>query len=545
MTTDRGIDLSAQRALVAKLRAVVPRAGSKDSVEVIETLISWVLLSGSFAWKIKKAVDLGFLDFTTLAARRRFCEEELRLNRRLAPALYLDVVPIAGTVDAPVPGGEGAAIEYAVRMREFPQSALASSVLARGELARAHIDALAADIAAFHARIARAPPDGPFGTPQDLLRFALENFEAAGGAAATPDERAKLTALHDWTLREHAARTARFGERRARGFVRECHGDLHLGNMVLQDDRLVVFDCIEFNDHLRWIDVMSEVAFVVMDLEDRGAPALAHRFLNAYLERTGDYAGLAVLRFYLTYRAMVRAKVARLRADQLDPGAARDAALAEFHGYLDLAAHFARPPRPALVLTHGLSGCGKTTLSQALLELTGAVRIRSDVERKRLHGLDAGARTGSDVAGGLYTDQATQATYDHIAALAREVLAAGDIALVDAAFLQRWQRDPFRQLAAELGVPFAIVAFVAPEATLRRRLAARQRQGGDASEADLAVLAHQLRMQEPLAAGEEESVVRFDAQVSPARAGEASPWQPLLVRIGHDAPAVARTRRNG
>jgi len=535
MAADPATDLPLQRALVARLRETLPRADPQTPVDVVETHISWVLLTGAFAYKIKKAVDLGFLDFTTLAARQRYCEQELRLNRRNAPSLYLDVVAITGTVDAPVAGGDGPALEYAVRMREFPQAALASRVLARGELTPGELDVLAADVADFHGRIDVAPATGAFGSPEEILRAALANFDAVRPQAVEAAEASALDALLDWTRREHAALAQRFAARREHGFVRECHGDLHLGNMVLIDGRLTIFDCIEFNDRLRWIDVMSEVAFVVMDLEDRGAPALAHRFLDAYLALTGDYAGLAVLRFYLAYRAMVRAKVTRLRAGQLGAGPQREAALAEYHGYLGLAARFARPPRAALVITHGLSGCGKTTFTQGLLELTGAVRIRTDVERKRLAGLAREARTGSGIATGLYADDVTEATYRRVDALAREVAAAGEVAIVDATFLKRWQRDGCRRLAAELGIPFVILALEASEETLRRRLAARAGAGRDASEADAAVLDHQLATQEPLATDERRDVIVVDAEAPAQRAADPAMWRELLARLPHAA----------
>ena len=521
-------DISAQRALIANLRAVLPRDDPSVPVDLVETHISWVLLTGATAYKIKKAVDLGFVDFTTLPRRRFFCEEELRLNRRLAPTIYLDVVAIMGTIEHPVPGGSGPPLEYAVKMREFPQTALASHVLARRELTAAHIDALAADIAAFHSCVAVARADSAFGMPGDIREIALQNFDAPRASAEDATERADLDALYDWTQREHAACVRLFVQRRVQGFVRECHGDLHLGNMVLIDGRLTVFDCIEFNDRLRWIDVMSEVAFVVMDLQDRGAPALAHRFLNDYLEITGDYAGLPLLRFYLTYRAMVRAMVTRLRVTQMDAGEARRELDAEYRAYLGLARHFARPSRPAIVITHGFSGCGKTTLTQEFLELTGAVRIRTDIERKRLHGLRADERTDSAIASGLYAADATRATYHRVLADARCVVAAGDIAVVDATFLHRWQRDLFRQFSADLGIPFVIVAFAATEATLRRRLAQRSREGRDASDADIAVLEHQLRTQEPLGPDERTYVVDFDTEAPRPRGA----WHPVLARIG-------------
>jgi hypothetical protein len=286
---------------------------------------------------------------------------------------------------------------------------------------------------------------------------------------------------------------------------------------------------------MRWVDVMSEVAFTVMDLEDRRRADLAHRFLNAYLERTGDYAGLAVLRFYLVYRALVRAKIARLRAAQLEAGAASRALHAEYRGYVNLARRYARPPRPGLVITHGLSGCGKTTLSQALLETIGAVRIRSDVERKRMHDVRVVEKAGTGIESGLYTRMATGATYERLRTRARAVLMAGRIALVDATFLQRWQRDLFCTLAAELGIPFVIFAFAAKEATLRERVARRHLEGRDASDADLAVLAHQIAAREPLAEDELPFVVNCDAEALLAAARAPEAWSAVRARLEGEA----------
>jgi aminoglycoside phosphotransferase family enzyme/predicted kinase len=525
-----GATAADQARLVAALARRPVFGGHCTRVERLETHISHILLTGEHAYKIKKAINFGFLDFTTLAARRFFCAEELRLNRRLAPDLYLGVVPITGSVDAPVLGGDGPALEYAVKMREFRQDALASEILARGELSPVDMDALAAQVAAFHGTIAAAGPESDFGAPGEVLRVARQNFAQLRPLLAAVEEHDEIDALSAWTEREHAARRATFLRRRKGGFVRECHGDLHLGNIARIAGELVIFDCIEFNAAMRWIDVMSEVAFTVMDLEDRRRADLGHRFLNAYLEHTGDYAGLAVLRFYLVYRALVRAKIARMRAQQLDAGAA-GALHVEYRGYVNLARRYARTPQPALIITHGFSGCGKTTLSQPLLESIGAVRIRSDVERKRLHGLDFRARNGKGVGRGLYADAATQETYRRLATLAREIVGAGRVAIVDATFLSRWQRDLFHDLAMELGTPFAIVDFVAPESTLRERVARRAATGADASDADLAVLDHQLRTREPLAREELGWVVEFDAEVPLERARKPSAWRAVRERI--------------
>ena len=519
-----------QAKLVEALARSIGARGGAATAHVLQTHISYVLLTGDYAYKIKKAVAFAFLDFTTLAARRFFCEQELRLNRRLAPQLYLDVVPITGSVDAPQLGGDGSALEYAVKMREFPQSALASVLLARGELVAADIDALAVEVAEFHSGIDVADAGGPFGTPDGILRLALRNFEEIEPLLAMDAERRDIERHREWTEREHARRREAFQRRREHGFVRECHGDLHLGNIARIDGELVVFDCIEFNEEMRWIDVMSEVAFTVMDLEDRGRADLARRFLNGYLERTGDYAGLAVLPFYLAYRALVRAKVALLRAAQGGAGAAT--AETEAHGYLRLASGYARPPRPALVVTCGLSGSGKTTLSGALLERIDAVRVRSDVERKRMHGVAPLERTGARVERGLYAAAATEAAYDRLRDVAREIVGAGRIAIVDASFLRHAQRDSFRALAAELGVPFVIVSFEAKEATLRRRVAERHARGTDVSDADVAVLEHQIATREPLTADERAHAAIYDAELPLEAARAPSAWTEVSRRLG-------------
>ena len=487
-----------------------------------------MLLAGEYAYKIKKPVALGFLDFSTLRLRRFYCEEELRLNRRTAPRLYLEVVPVAGSETAPRLGGPGEAIEYAVQMRRFPQEALLSRMAQDGTLTAGHIDALARATAAFHAQAARADAGRPFGTAAEVLAPALQNFDQIEALIGGGEEMSELERLRAWTREEHARLGKTFDARKAGGFVRECHGDLHLGNVALIDGQPTPFDGIEFNEALRWIDVMSDVAFMVMDLTDRRLPRLAHRFLNAYLEETGDYAGLAVLRFYLVYRALVRAKVACIRvhqrgvpADELRRGEC------EHLEYLRLARSLAGESRRALVLMHGLSGSGKTTVAQYLVEALGALRVRSDVERKRLVGLDAQARSGSALGAGLYAADLTARTYARLAELARAIIEAGYPAVVDATFLLRAQRGSFAALVRALGVPYAIADCEAPEAVLRERVEARERNARDASEAGVAVLEHQLASREPLTGDELRARVVFDAGSAPDTAAGA-----LAARLG-------------
>lgn len=481
--------------LPAHLQALLSPAAyphAVAAVHLIETHISWVFVAGDYAYKIKKPVDFGFLDFSSLEKRRFCCKEEVRLNRRLAPATYLDVV----AVTAAGIGGDGAALEWAVRMRAFP----ADATLDRETVVTPEqIDAIADRVAVFHDGIERAPAGSAYGAPEKLMYPVRENFRQIRALRLPPpgmDEvRERIDHLEDWSEREYRRLTPHFAARQADGFVRECHGDLHLGNIAWVDGKPLIFDCIEFNPSLRFIDVVSEVAFLCMDLIARGRESLAWRFLNRWLEHSGDYAGLAALRFYMVYRAMVRAKVAGLRATQGDSGGA-----AELCRYLALAERLRQPGRAALILMHGYSGAGKTWQSQRLLEGLGALRLRSDVERKRLYRLPALAE--SRVAGDIYTAEATRRTFGHLRDLAARLLTEGYPVIVDATFLGRPQRDLFTRMAEAGALSWRLASIEADADLLRRRIRERKTRRDDASEADLAVLEDQLAHADPLDAGE-------------------------------------------
>ncbi|GAB4359574.1 MAG: bifunctional aminoglycoside phosphotransferase/ATP-binding protein [Gammaproteobacteria bacterium] len=482
-------------------------------VEVMETHISWVLLAGDYAYKIKKPLDLGFLDFSTLEKRYRACLDELRLNRRLAPEIYLSVVPIFGSRDDPHLSGTGEPVEYAVKMRRFSQDRLLSTLLTKQQVTAELVDRLARKVADFHLSLPAAAPDSPWGTAEAVWEPVAQNFRQIESSPLGEEFSAELESLQCWSRTEYEARRPQIVQRRSDGWVRECHGDMHLGNMVADDGDVIIFDCIEFNAALRWIDTMSEVAFLVMDLTDRDAPELAARFLNRYLELTGDYAGLSVLRFYLVYRAMVRAKVNAIRFQQenAEEGSATEAK-AEAANYLSLATRFIHPSRPFIALTYGLSGCGKTTYAQALLERTFALRIRSDVERKRLAGLLPEARSRSVLDQGIYQREMTEKTYRRLLELCEATVAAGWPVIVDATFLQEQQRAPFLALARSVDAPLVILEFTASTETLEQRIRRRDAEKSDASEATLEVLHEQQRRIEPLTTAERESSVRIDTE---------------------------------
>ena len=475
---------------------------------VLETHISLVLLSGPWAWKFKKPVNFGFLDFSTPALRRHYCEEELRLNRRTAPDLYMDVQEIRGSVEAPHFGGSGPLLTHAVRMRRFDPDRTLDQVLSRAGLETRHVDAMARSIARFHDHAAIAGANTDWDCRQSVLKPVANNFQTL--RETLPD--AMLQDLETDALEQGIHRLGEtlvpvFTQRKRQGHVRECHGDLHLGNLALIGGNIVAFDALEFNPGLRWIDTASDLGFLVMDLEEKGRTDLSRRFLSLYLEHRSDWDALSVLPYYQSYRALVRAKVTALRRKQCTEGTAgdstADAQPERIASYVKLARACLTPPAPALYLTHGVSGSGKSTAAMTLVETLGAIRIRSDVERRRLFS-DPGQR---------YAPAAGARTYARLLEIANHILSRGYPVIVDATFLKRDQRAPFLKLARQRNVPAGILALDAPAGILRQRIQQRRKQGQDASEADGHVLDKQIKQVESLT--EEECALAFNPEHVP------------------------------
>lgn len=468
---------------------------------VIETHISWVLLTGDYAYKIKKPMNFGFLDFTELSGRAHFCAEELRLNQRLTDGLYLEVLPITGTVEAPQLGGEGTAIEYALKMRQFPQEQMLSTLQANGELTTAHIDQMAKQIAEFHVQAPRVSAEHPLGTPESVMAPVEQNFEQIRPFLSDKADLQQLDALQAWARSSFDRLHTLLEARKAQGFIRECHGDIHLGNATVIDGNVVIFDCIEFNEPFRLTDVYADAAFLAMDLEDRGLKSLSRRFISQYLELTGDYEGLELLNFYKAYRALVRAKVALFSMPADADGVQRATTLRQYRNYANLAESYSAIPSRLLAITHGVSAVGKSHVAMRLVEALGAIRLRSDVERKRVFG-EQNSEAAGELQAGIYSSDASQATYQRLHQLAAVILRAGFPVVIDATYLKQAQRQAAAEVASATGVPFLILDCNAPDAVIASWLAQRQADQNDPSDATLEVVTAQQASREALSAEE-------------------------------------------
>ena len=487
------------QSLIAALQnpALYPHA--VNGFQLIETHISWVLLTGDFAYKVKKPMNFGFLDFTTLEARKHFCGEELRLNQRLTDDLYLEVLPVTGSVEAPQLGGDGPAIEYVLKMRQFPQSGLLSTLQANGELTTAHVDELAAQIARFHLNAPKVPAEHEAGTPDSVMAPVRQNFEQILPFLSDKADLQQLDALQAWAVSSFERLKPLLAQRKVDGFIRECHGDIHLGNATVIDRKVVIFDCIEFNEPFRFTDVYADSAFLAMDLEDRGLKCLARRFISQYLELTGDYQGLELLNFYKAYRALVRAKVALFSMPADATPVQRATSLRQYRNYANLAESYSTIPSRFMAITHGVSAVGKSHVAMRLVEALGAIRLRSDVERKRLFGEQT---VSNNVQSGIYSSEASTATYQRLHEIAEVILHAGFPVVIDATYLKRDQRDSAAKVAEATGAPFLILDCNAPQAVIESWLQQRQAEKTDPSDATLAVIEAQQASREALTPAE-------------------------------------------
>jgi len=453
-----------------------------ETVNMIQTHASWVFLAGAFAYKFKKPVDFGFMDFSTLAKRQYFCQQELKLNRRFAPALYLDVLPVYQLRGAFSLSGPGDVVDYCLKMVRFEQSALLDQKLVHGELDAQWMDDLACDVTRFHAQV-EINDDSNFDHATLLAEHIGDNLAIAArhsSSAIAPDVLETLRIFSDSALREQQAALQ---QRQRERHIRHCHGDLHFRNITLIDGKPTLFDCIEFNDEYRIIDTMNDVAFLVMDCDAHERSDLGMRFLSRYLEHSGDYAALALLPLYLFYRASVRGKVACILADELPPDQ-QQPQWQEARRYFDLASSYTKTASPRLFAIGGLSGSGKSHLALLGCGKERAIIIRTDATRKRI------ANDFPELK--LYGKQMHVHTYTAMFNAAHTALSAGFSVILDATFLHPDSRRQTHELAAECNVPLHFYWLDINTDTLRSNICQRQQAGRDISDADLSVLELQL-----------------------------------------------------
>ncbi len=484
-------------------------------IQVIQTHVSWVLLTGALAYKIKRPVRYDFIDLRSPERRAHFCREELRLNRRFAPELYVAVCVIREQNGLASLEGEGRVIEHAVCMRQFPREEELDRLLQSARIEPDALGEFGRSLARVHASLPRVAREHEYGTAEGVREQVMENFrqclDATGRVGLTENVRA-LRALLSASLSELAAL---MGTRRAEGFVRECHGDLHRRNIVRRDGRLLAFDCMEFEPAFRWIDVADEVGFLCADLQARGFPLHEHAFLGGYLEASGDFEALRLIRLYKAHRALIRAKVSALSVDAEESVTELERAADECRAYITGAGSALARQLPRLILMSGLSGSGKTWLATRLAPELGAIHVRSDVERKRQAGIAASERSGSPPEQGLYEPSKTAHVYETLREAAGHALAGGYTVIVDATFNRRAERDRYRAFAIQLGVPMFVVHCQAAEAVLRRRIEERAARAADASDADLQVLQWQQEHLEVIDPSEARQVVDVDTTEDP------------------------------
>jgi aminoglycoside phosphotransferase family enzyme/predicted kinase len=465
-------------------------------IELLQTQMSFILLTDNYVYKVKKPVNLGYLDYTTLEKRRFFCQREVELNQRLCPEVYLGVVPIAREGSNIIVEGKGEAVEYAVKMRRLPQQAMMDRLLAGNRVTPEMITKVAQKLAAFHQKAETNATISAFGEIKAIRKNTDENFtqtEKYIGSTISQEKYQRLKAYTDSFIKKNAAL---FQKRIAEGRIRDCHGDLHAAHVCFTDG-ICIYDCIEFNDRFRYADVASEVAFLAMDLDHYGRADLARRLVNAYIDKSQDKGLVKLLNFYKCYRAYVRGKVEGFKLD--DPyiaPAEKKQTLEVASSYFDLADAYIRS-KPMLFITVGLVGTGKTFLAQALAKRWGLVVISSDVTRKRLAIIPITEHRFEEFDSGIYSPEFSKKTYGKMFTEARDILKEGGSVILDASFIRAEERLKAKKLAEESGAEFFIVECRLDEKTIKQRLA-RRLEDGSTSDGRWEIYPSQKRAFEPV-----------------------------------------------
>ncbi len=445
-----------------------------QKVALTQTQMSFIFLTGDYAYKVKKPVNLGYLDYTTLEKRRYFCEQEVELNRRLCPEVYIGVVPITLSHGKFKLGGDGEVVEYAVKMKQLPQERMMDRLLVSDEVTVEMVTAVAHKLATFHEKAATSTEISEYGSLKAIRVNTEENFSQTEKYIGTTITTDTYNLIKDYANNFMAKNQALFEQRVAEGRIRDCHGDLHAAHVCFTDG-VCIYDCIEFNDRFRYGDVASEIAFLAMDLDRFQRADLSQVFVNAYIKASGDGELLKLLDFYKCYRAYVRGKVESFKLD--DPFITeKETALEAARSYFRLTYRYARN-RKLFLIVAGLVGTGKTTVAQALSRSLGLTVISSDVVRKELAGIPPTERRFEPISSGIYSEEFTRKTYEQMFASAKKLLLQGQSVILDASFKRREHRLQAKQLAEELGADFAALECVLDETAIKSRLEQRVRQG--------------------------------------------------------------------
>lgn len=450
-------------------------------IELVQTHISLIFLAGDLVYKVKKAVNFGFLDFSTLEQRREDCEKEIRLNRRFAPQFYLGVETICRQSGKLVLASDGEIVEYAVVMKRLPEEAMLSNVLQQGRADIEIMDSIAAKLAAFHAGAETGGEIDKLGGINTIRKNHAENFEQTKAYIGRTISREKYDFIKSWVDKFIAEKGYLLNERVSNHRIRDCHGDLHIEHICLADT-IVFFDCIEFNDRFRYSDVAADVAFLKMDLDFKGYPQYGERFANAYIRLSGDPVVESMIPLYQCYYAYVRGKVIGFRID--DPSISQEGRAASQEiakRYFDLALKYAaRPVRPVMIITTGLMGTGKSVLARNVANIIDAVVIRTDVLRKELLDIRPEEKHLEEFGEGIYSEEFTKKTYQEALSRAATALTSGQSVIIDASYKDREERIRATQAAIQAGADFFVLECVCSESVVKERLTRRR---GDSSEA--------------------------------------------------------------
>jgi uncharacterized protein len=492
--------LSAQlEALIQAMSDPSLYSPAPDSVQLIQTHVSVVFIAGDLVYKVKKPVNLGFLDFTTLEKRRFFCSQEVKLNSRFSEGLYLGVVSIYQANYGVNLTGEGEEIEVAVLMRRVPEDRLMTQMLKNESISVESLDALADRIAYFHSQAARGREIAGFGSVEVILQNVRENFDQVRPFVGNTIEEKTFREISERSMGFLNEHKELFQERVRAGFIRDCHGDLHVDHVVMLD-RIMLFDCIEFNDRFRYGDTAADLGFLLMDLDFLGYPAFAKRLTERYAHSSGDSEVLTLLPFYESYRAFVRGKVLGFELEEPEiPLEEREKVRATARDYFRLSLSYLEPaPPPALVITVGLVATGKSYLAGLLGKRLGIEPMRSDLLRKEIYGLPVFQHQLDMYGQGIYTPVSTERIYGTLLEKARQALADGHSVILDASFLRHEHRMQARELAREAKAKFKQVECTASEDVVRSRLEQRLTRTDEPSDGRWEIFQQQESAFEPI-----------------------------------------------